>query len=277
MYGDTQTDYDIAPPQSKNDEFLKVAREAAQIGGEILLTHLSRVKYYNLEQKGEFDYATLVDHTSEKAIVEHIRNAFPDHAILAEEGGSIGGSQVQWIIDPLDGTTNYLHDVRVFAVSIAAVIAGEPVAGVIFDPVRNEIYTATKGGGAFMNGARLHVSVHDDMADCLLATGFPFRKKELITPYLQSFQNFFGKCRDIRRMGAAAIDLAYVAGGRFDGFWELNLNKWDIAAGVLLIQEAGGFVSGFTQDEDFWETGNIVATNGRIHHEITSELGGIFG
>ena len=256
---------------------LTTAIEAAQIGGEVLTTHLSRVKSYEIEEKAEFDFATEVDHASERAIIEYIQRKFPAHRILAEEGGEIGGSGIyQWIIDPLDGTTNYIHGVRVFGVSVAVKRVNELVAGVVYDPMRGETFAAARGHGAYLNGAPIHVSSHAQLHQCLLATGFPFRTKELIDPYLQSFKRFFEQAQDIRRMGSASIDLAYVAAGRFDGFWELNLSRWDIAAGVLLIKEAGGTVSGFHPSEDFWETGNIIASNGQIHNRIMEELVQIF-
>lgn len=270
-------DFETNGEEKVQAEILKVAIDAARIGGEVLLTHLSRVQYYDLERKGVSDYATLVDHASEQAIIEHIRHYFPQHKILAEEGGEIKGDGIyRWIIDPLDGTTNYLHNVRLFAVSIAVARGDELVIGVVFDPIQGELYTAQKGQGAYLNHAPISVSQNADLQDCLFATGFPFRSKELIEPYLQSFRRFFEMARDIRRMGVAAIDLAYIAAGRFDAFWELKLGVWDIAAGVLLVQEAGGTVSGFRPDENCLETGNIVATNGKIHNLVVDELTRIF-
>ncbi|MCA9742472.1 MAG: inositol monophosphatase [Deferribacteres bacterium] len=269
--------FDINGEEKVQQEILKVAIQAAQLGGEVLLTHLSRVKHYELEEKGASDYATLVDHASEQAIIEHIKRHFPQHQILAEERGEIPGDGIyRWIIDPLDGTTNYLHNVRLFAVSIAVARGDELVAGVVYDPVQREMYTAQKGRGAFLNNSPISVSFADEVKDCLFATGFPFRSKEKIEPYLQAFRRFFESARDMRRMGVAAIDLAYVACGRFDAFWELELGAWDIAAGVLLVREAGGMVTGFHPNENCLETGNIVATNGRIHNFVTSELMTIF-
>ncbi len=270
-------DYPENGREKPDKQVLNTAIEAAKIGGEVLLTHMSRVQHYDIEQKGAFDYATEVDHASEKAIIDYILSRYPDHRILAEEGGEIGGTGVyRWVIDPLDGTTNYIHGVRMFAVSIAAMRGDIPVVGVVYDPVRGEMFAAAMGHGAYLNGTPIKVSEHRHMHECLLATGFPFRCKELIEPYLQSFQTFFGRARDIRRMGSAALDLAYVAAGRFDGFWELKLNRWDIAAGVVLIKEAGGEVSGFLEGEDYWRTGNIVASNGHIHEELLEVVQQIF-
>ncbi|KAA3619531.1 MAG: inositol monophosphatase [Calditrichaeota bacterium] len=259
------------------DDLLTVAIHAAQLGGEVLQTHLSRVKYYEINQKGEFDFATRVDRAAERVIIDFVLEKFPDHQILAEEGGALGGeAPYKWIIDPLDGTTNYLHDVRAFAVSIAVMLNNEPVVGVVFDPMRPELFTATKGGGAFLNGSKINVSSNEILGQCLLATGFPFRCKDKIDPYLESFKRFFERTSGIRRIGSAALDLAYVAAGRFDGFWELDLKEWDIAAGVLLIIEAGGHVTGFHADENFWETGNIVGSNKFIHDFLIYELSELF-
>ncbi|MFQ5629683.1 MAG: inositol monophosphatase family protein [bacterium] len=270
-------EFEINGKEKVQEEILKVAIEAAQIGGEVLLTHLSRVKHYELEQKGASVYATLVDHASEQAIIEHIRRRFPEHQILAEEVGEISGDGIyRWIIDPLDGTTNYLHNVRLFAVSIAVARGDDLVVGVVYDPIQGEMYTAQKGRGAFLNNSPISVSRNTELKDCLFATGFPFRCKDRIEPYLQSFRRFFEAARDIRRMGVAAIDLAYVASGRFDAFWELKLSVWDIAAGVLIVKEAGGFISGFRGDENYLESGNIVASNGKVHNFILDELSRIF-
>ncbi len=270
-------DYSDNGQEKPVKEILDTAIEAAKIGGEVLLVHLSRVHLYDVEKKAEFDFATEVDHASERAIIEFIRERYPDHRVLAEEGGEIGGTGMyRWVIDPLDGTTNYIHGVRVFAVSIAVMRGDLPVVGVVYDPIRGEMFAAARDHGAYLNNAPIQVSERNQMQYCLLATGFPFRDKSMIRPYLESFQRFFERASDIRRMGSAAIDLAYVAAGRFDGFWELGLNRWDIAAGVVLVEEAGGTVSGFLPGEDFWQTGNIVASNGRIHEEITTVLQEVF-
>lgn len=259
------------------ENILRVAVHAAQIGGEVLLTHLSRVRFYELERKGAADFATKVDHAAEEAIIEHIRRHFPRHQILAEERGAMQGDGIyRWIIDPLDGTTNYIHNVRFFAVSIAVARGTELVAGVIHNPLQGETYTAQKNRGAYLNNAPIAVSRNDRLEDCLFATGFPFRQKEWIERYLQSFRRFFEAARDIRRMGVASLDLAYVAAGRFDAFWELGLNIWDIAAGVLLVTEAGGQVSGIFPGENVLETGNIIASNGLVHAYVSQELAEIF-
>jgi len=179
---------------------------------------------------------------------------------------------VQWIIDPLDGTANFIHGVPQFAVSIAAREQGQIVAAVVWDSLHDELYTAVREGGAFLNDVRLHVTTSTALSQCLLGTGFPFRAKHLLPSYLWMFQTFFGRVRDLRRMGAASLDLAYVAAGRFDAYWEYNLNPWDFAAGALLVSEAGGRVTGFEAQDDFWRSGNILASNGTVHallQEIT--------
>ncbi|KAA3660530.1 MAG: inositol monophosphatase [Calditrichaeota bacterium] len=259
------------------NDLLAVAVNAAQIGGGTLQTHLSRVKYYEVNEKADFDFVTEVDRRAERAIIDYILDKYPGHKILGEEGGDFEGKEpYQWIIDPLDGTTNYLHGVRAFSVSIAVMLNNDPVVGVVHDPMRPETFTAIKNGGAFYNGSRIVVSNNTNLGHSLLATGFPFRCKDQIDPYLESFKRFFHQVRGIRRMGSAALDLAYVAAGRFEGFWELDLHKWDIAAGILLINEAGGKVTGFRPDENFWQTGNIVATNRHIHDFMLNELAMIF-
>lgn len=258
-----------------NEQLLRIAGEAADIAGRILLSHWRDRPSLQVAHKAEFDFVTVVDHRAERAIVEHILNHFPAHKIFAEEGGKSGraAAEVEWIIDPLDGTANYIHGVPCFAVSIAARREGEIVAGVVLDPLRQEEFTAVRGAGAFRNGERLQVSTSTHLQECLIATGFPFRDKRLVPSYLRMFNSFFEQVRDLRRMGSASLDLAYVAAGVFDGFWEYILSPWDFAAGVLLIEEAGGKVSGFSAQENYWETGNIVASNGRVH-EIMQRIVG---
>jgi myo-inositol-1(or 4)-monophosphatase len=259
---------------SKYHDFLAAAIEAARIGGRILRESFAQRHMLQVDNKAEFDFVTAVDRESEAAIVACLLHHFPRHAILAEEGGASGenGSTVQWIIDPLDGTANFIHGVPQFAVSIAAREQDQIVAGVVLDPMRDELYTATIDAGAFLNGARLRVTTSTELHQCLLATGFPFRAKDLIDSYLWMFKTFFGRVRDLRRLGAASLDLTYVAAGRFDAFWEYHLNLWDFAAGALIVREAGGQVTGFAAEDDFWSTGNILASNGKVHavlQEIT--------
>lgn len=249
---------------------LETAVAAAHAGGAALLALAERRATLLVETKAESDFVTIADRTAEEKIVQHILRVFPDHQILAEEqtaGQSPAGSAaaVQWIIDPLDGTTNYIHGVPNYCVSIAAKHGARVVAGVVWNPVLRELFTATAGGGAFLNGQPIHVSASARLRDGLIATGFPFRVRHLLDSYFRMFQGFLTNVRDLRRFGAAAIDLAYVAAGRFDGYWEYALNPWDFAAGILLVQEAGGEVSGFDAHDNFWETGNILASNGILH------------
>ncbi len=259
---------------SKYYDFLSAAVAAAHLGGKILQERFAQRQTLQVDHKAEFDFVTAVDRESEAAIVAHLKKHFPRHAILAEEGGASGENQseVQWIIDPLDGTANFIHGVPQFAVSIAAREQEKIVAAVVFDPMRDELFTVIRSGGAFLNRAPLHVTASTELHQCLLGTGFPFRAKELLEPYLGLFKTFFERVRDLRRLGAASLDLAYVAAGRFDAFWEYRLNPWDFAAGVLLVQEAGGAVSGFSAEDDYWSSGNILASNGKMHallQEIT--------
>jgi myo-inositol-1(or 4)-monophosphatase len=255
---------------------LDVAADAAQAGGETLLAMAARRETLRIETKAESDFVTVADRAAEDTIVKRLLQAFPDHQILAEEQthaqpgekSSVSSASVQWIIDPLDGTTNYIHGVPNFSVSIAARQNAEVIAGVVWDPLHRELFTATKGGGAFLNGKPIHVSASARLRDGLIATGFPFRVRHFLDSYSRMFKDFLQAARDLRRFGSAALDLAYVAAGRFDGFWEYCLNPWDFAAGALLVREAGGEISGFTTNQNFWETGNILASNGKLHQAM---------
>lgn len=261
----------------KYRKLLDVATTAAYAGGGQLIALASQRGSLHIAAKAEFDFVTEADRAAEEKIIRHLRNAFPDSQILAEEQAhnldpiradaaeSRPAELVQWIIDPLDGTTNYIHGVPNFSISIAARANGELVVGVVWDPIRRELFSATAGGGAFLNGEPIRVSDTARLHDSLFATGFPFRMKSRLKSYLRMFEEFFNSVRDIRRIGSAALDLAYVAAGRFDGFWEYGLSPWDFAAGVLLVREAGGTLSGFREEEDFWKTGNIIASNGKLH------------
>jgi len=252
---------------------LETAIAAAQAGGEVLLAMAARHDTLRVEAKAEADFVTIADRAAEEKIVRHILSVFPEHQILAEEQThgahaelrAASSATMQWIIDPLDGTTNFIHGVPNYCVSIAARQGGQVLAGVVWDPVLRELFTATAGGGAFLNGKPIQVSASAQLRDGLIATGFPFRVRHLLDSYFRMFQGFLTAVRDLRRFGAAAIDLAYVAAGRFDGYWEYCLNPWDFAAGILLVQEAGGAISGFEENDNFWETGNILASNGKLH------------
>lgn len=244
---------------------LATAIRAARRAGEIISRALYGVSDVSVTTKTRNDYVTEVDHAAERAIVEIIRRAYPGHAILGEETGLHEGDDFQWIVDPLDGTTNFIHGMPHFAVSIALKHRDKIEQAVIFDPIRNELFTASRGNGAHLNERRIRVSPARGLEGALLGTGFPYKDLSYLDAYLASFRAFIGPSAGIRRPGSAALDLAYVATGRFDGFWEFRLNPWDIAAGALLVQEAGGIVSDFNGDSGYLSSGNIVASNGRLH------------
>ncbi|MBK5276424.1 MAG: inositol monophosphatase [Desulfuromonadales bacterium] len=252
-------------------QYLDTAVESARIAGRYQQYRFAST--LDVMMKGDKNLVTEVDQESERLIVEHILGNFPDHGIVAEEGEyPPGSSSFRWIIDPLDGTTNYAHGFPWFCVSIGLESAGELVAGVIYNPMHDELFTATSGGGAFLNGNRLHVSSRSPLRDTLLGTGFPY---DCASDPVNNFSNFIAfqkAARGIRRAGAAALDLAYVAAGRLDGFWELKLKAWDVAAGVLLVREAGGVVTTF--DGSCYDIFNhrIVASNGLIHDSMVAML-----
>jgi myo-inositol-1(or 4)-monophosphatase len=223
-------------------------------------------KVFQIDVKHHHDFVTDIDRRSEATIIQHIRRAFPDHEILAEESGKHEQtSDYRWIIDPLDGTTNFIHGMPMFAVSIALEVQGELHAGVVYEPVRKELFTAEKNKGAFLNDRKIAVSTTAEKARCLLATGFPFRNFSMLDDYLRIFKYFMTRTSGIRRPGSAALDLCYLACGRYDGFWELNLNPWDMAAGTLIIEEAGGRITDFSGGDHFLYKGNIIGSNGHIH------------
>jgi myo-inositol-1(or 4)-monophosphatase len=244
------------------DTAIEIAREA----GGLLLQHFRQP--LEITYKTRSDLVTEADRKSEALIVERLRNRFPGHAIVAEEGsGQKTGSDYCWYVDPLDGTTNFAHGVPVFSVALGLAYRGEVVAGVVYDPTRNELFTATRGGGAFLDNQRLRVSGNHDLGGCLLATGFPpFATNHDLN--IEFYFRFTQLTHGVRRAGSAALDLCYVAAGRFDGFWELKLNPWDKAAGSLLVTEAGGMVSDIT-GEPFDLLGDaILASNGLVHGQI---------
>jgi myo-inositol-1(or 4)-monophosphatase len=257
-------------------EVLDAAVGAARAGGEILLRHWRNLPVGSIEEKKKNDFVTIADRESEQKIVSEIRARFPSDSFLGEEGGWQGGGEGRtWIIDPLDGTANFIAGFPFWCVSIAAREAGRIVAGVIWDPLREELYTAERGGGAFRNGGRLAVSARETVEGAFLSTGFPFRSRDRIDLYLALFRSVFLRARGIRRAGSAALDLAQVAAGVFDGFFEFHLAPWDIAAGAILIEEAGGTVTDFDGGERFWERGNVIAGSKGIVAELTDIAAGI--
>lgn len=252
-------------------KYLQEAVSAARIAGQYQKSRFA--SSLNIEMKGDKNLVTEVDKESERLIVEHLLSCFPGHDIIAEEGDYLqNGSPCRWIIDPVDGTTNYAHGYPWFCSSIALEVEGNLVAGVIYNPVYDELFTATKGGGANLNGNRLTVSAKMPLKNSLLGTGFPY---DCATDSANNFTNFIAfqkSARGIRRAGAAALDLAYVAAGRLDGFWELKLKAWDVAAGVLLVREAGGLVTTFDGSSYDVFNDRIIASNGLIHEEMVAML-----
>ena len=251
---------------------LNIAIRAARAAGDVIIRQIDHVQDLPVTKKSRNDFVTEVDKHAEMAIIETLRNSFPNHAFLAEESGQQGDSPYLWIIDPLDGTTNYLHGFPQYAVSIALQHKGELVQAVVYDPLRQELFTASRGEGAMLNNKRIRVSKQKSLEGALLGTGFPFKEQERLNEYLDSFKALFPMTAGIRRAGAASLDLAYVACGRLDGFWEFGLKPWDIAAGVLLIQEAGGMISGICGNENYMETGNIVAATPEIFDMMTKKI-----
>ena len=243
-------------------EFLSIAIRAAKLAGKLLLDNLGKISKADIGLKQTSDFVTRVDRDSEQIIIRTIGEEFPDHDFLAEESIKQAESdRYRWIIDPLDGTTNYIHQFPVFCISIALEYKKQIIIGVIYDPQKGELFTAEKGKGAFLNKHRISISAVTDLKDSLITTGFPFRKKEIIAEYLKLVSEYFLKVSDLRRAGSAALDLAYLACGRCEGFFEIGLSPWDIAAGALLVEEAAGVVTDFNGGNDYLTTGNIVAGN----------------
>ncbi|MBK8163041.1 MAG: inositol-1-monophosphatase [Gammaproteobacteria bacterium] len=251
---------------------LNIAIMAARKAGGVILRHIDRIDTLTITNKGRNDYVSEVDRLAEEEIVRVIRKAYPEHGILAEEGGKRSGNDYLWIIDPLDGTTNYLHGFPQFAVSIALSNRGKVEQGCVYDPLREELFTASRGSGAFLNDRRMRVSAAKTLEGTLLGTGFPFKQQQYLDAYLEMFKVLHRESAGIRRAGSAALDLAYVAAGRLDGFWEIGLNPWDMAAGALLIQEAGGMVSDFRGGDAYQESGNVVAGNPKVFQAMLQAI-----
>jgi myo-inositol-1(or 4)-monophosphatase len=250
---------------------LNIAIKAARRAGQIINRASLDVDKLNISVKQQSDFVTEVDRAAEAAIIDVLREAYPHHGILAEESGLTGAApdaEYQWIVDPLDGTTNFIHGVPQYAVSIGLAHKGSMTQAVVFDPNRNELFTASKGGGAFLNDKRIRVAKRTRLDEALIATGFPYRVFEHIDAYLAIFKEVAQKSAGMRRPGAAALDLAWVACGRVDGFWEFGLSPWDIAAGSLLITEAGGLVSDLAGENDYMRTGNVVAGNPKVFAQL---------
>lgn len=247
---------------------LNIAVKAARRAASVINRASTQLDLLTVQSKSPNDFVTEVDRAAELAIIEVLRDAYPEHAILAEESGRSGESEYCWIIDPLDGTTNFIHGFPQYAISIALARNNVLEQAVVYDPVRNEMFTASKGGGAFLNDRRIRVSRRIKLMDSLIGTGFPYRQNDNIEAYIGAFRELTQKTSGIRRPGAAALDLAYVACGRLDGFWEAGLSPWDMAAGALLILEAGGLVSDFAGDSAYLDTGRMVAGTPKVFAQL---------
>lgn len=247
---------------------LNVAIGAAEKAGEIMRRQLPNVRSIPVTRKARNDYVSDVDRACEEEIVRHIKRYYPDHALLAEEAGASGESDYLWIIDPLDGTSNYLHGIPHFAVSIAVQHKGRTEQAVVFDPMRDELFTAQRGGGAYLNQQRIRVSPRLTLEGAILATAFPFRRREHMKPYMNMFSRLWEQAEDFRRAGTASLDLAYVAAGRVDGFFEIGLKPWDVAAGALLVREAGGVVADFEGQDDVENRDSLIAAPFKIMTEL---------
>jgi myo-inositol-1(or 4)-monophosphatase len=254
---------------------LNVAIKAARAAGAIINRAALDVEAVRISQKQVNDFVTEVDHASEAAIIDTLLTAYPDHGILAEESGSQHGNPNAdhiWIIDPLDGTTNFIHGFPVYCVSIALQVRGRIEQAVVYDPTRNDLFTATRGRGAFLNDRRIRVSKRTQLKECLISTGFPFRPGDNFNHYLLMMGDVMQKTAGLRRPGAAALDLAYVAAGFTDAFFETGLSPWDVAAGSLLVTEAGGLVGNFTGESDFLEQRECLAGNPRVYGQLVPIL-----
>jgi myo-inositol-1(or 4)-monophosphatase len=253
---------------------LNIAVRAARTAGKVIVRSFEQLDKVEVKSKGTNDIVSDVDLSAEEAIIETIRKSYPDHTIIGEESGVLKGKDddFQWVIDPLDGTTNFIKGIPHFSVSIALKVKGKLDQAVVFDPIRGELFTASRGKGAQLNGFRMRVNKNKEISGTILATGFPFKQKQHTVPYMAMFTSLFLKTSDLRRTGSAALDLAYVAAGRFDGFFEIGLKPWDTAAGELLVIEAGGLVTDFTGGHNHAKSGNIVAGNTRILKDILTDI-----
>lgn len=249
---------------------VNIAIRAARKAGAVITRSLDRVDTLRVSTKSDNEFVSEVDRQAEAAIIDTLRKAYPHHAFLGEESGSQGSSDFVWIIDPLDGTTNFLHGFPQFSVSIALQLRGRLEVGVIWDPMRQEMFTASRGDGATLNERRIRVSKRRGLEGALLGTGFPYRDLGRLEPYMDVFKELVGKTAGIRRPGSAALDLAYVAAGRYDGFWEYALKPWDLAAGMLMVREAGGYVKDFKGGDDCLDTGDIVAGGEKVYKDIAA-------
>ena len=255
---------------------LNVAIKAARTAGALINRAALDVETVRVSAKQTNDFVTEVDHAAEAAIIETLLTAYPDHGIWAEESGQREGKGRDkdhvWIIDPLDGTTNFIHGFPVYCVSIALMVGGRIEQAVVYDPTRNDLFCATRGRGAYLNERRIRVAKRNSLRECLISTGFPFRPGDAFQTYMQMLGDVMPRCAGVRRPGSAALDLAYVAAGFADGFFEMGLSPWDVAAGSLLVTEAGGLIGNFTGESDFLEQKECLAANPKIYGQMVSLL-----
>ncbi|MEM7563180.1 MAG: inositol monophosphatase family protein [Pseudomonadota bacterium] len=253
---------------------LNIAIRAARHAGDFIVRKINKLPEIQVEVKAKNDFVSEVDREAEARIIDDLLKAYPGHGIVAEESGIIEAKDdYRWIIDPLDGTTNFLHGFPHYAVSIACEHQGKLIHGVVYDPIKQELFCASRGDGATVNNRRIRVSKNLTVEGSLIATGFPFRNPELAEQYMQQFSHFFKSAGDIRRAGAASLDMAYVAAGRLDGYWESGLESWDLAAGALIVREAGGLVTDFNGESEFLDKGEVVAGNPKIISDMLRKLG----
>lgn len=252
---------------------LNIAVRAARQAGDIIIRSAESIDTLKITIKSQNDFVTEIDKRAEEEIINTLLTAYPEHGILAEESGYTNkDAEYLWIIDPLDGTTNYMHGFPHYAISIALKKGNIIEQAVIYDPVRQDLFTATRGKGATLNNRRLRVSRQRKLEGAFLGTGFPFKNNANIEPYLDIFRDIFSSTSGVRRAGAASLDLAYVAAGKLDGFFEIGLKPWDLAAGLLLIQEAGGVVTDFTNDHEYFKSGNVVCANPNMHRVLLEKI-----
>ncbi|MCP4127091.1 MAG: inositol monophosphatase [Gammaproteobacteria bacterium] len=244
---------------------INIAVRAARSAGNILLRYYEHTDSLTVTEKRKNEFVSEVDKAAEQAIIEVLQKSYPDHSILGEETGSHRGNDYQWVIDPLDGTTNYLHGQPQFSISIALKYQGQLEHGIVYDPLREEMFSASRGSGAFLNDRRIRVTQRKGLDGALIGTGFPYRDHSHLDAYMSMFRDMITDTAGIRRPGSAALDFAYVAAGRLDGFWELGLSEWDFAAGALLVREAGGTVTDIGGGERFLESGNVIAGGLKTH------------
>lgn len=252
---------------------LNIAVRAARVAGNIITRGFENRDDLALESKGQNDFVTRIDKEAEQAIISKIKQSFPDHSFVGEEGGVVEGSdEFKWVIDPLDGTTNFVKGIPHFCVSIALMHKGRLDQAVVFDPIRGELFTASRGAGAQLNGFRIRASQNKELGGSILATAFPFKDKSNAAASITTFSHIFAECGDVRRSGSAALDMAYVAAGRYDGYWERGIKPWDIAAGELLVREAGGLVTDYAGGNDPMHKGEIVAGNPKLVQQLVKHL-----